>query len=352
MKVDEPKASKTGRIHLKPDSVVYVVCPADFKTGGTELLHQYVFCAKQHGFDCRMAYIDPTPEKNINPAFRKYVDSYCALSDIIDDERNVVILPETYTGLLFRFEKARRIIWWESVDNYMKEASIGFNLKRLPDNPKGHFKNIVKIGIRYYHVASMRKIKKLADWHFVQSRYAKDFLESRGITKNVFFVGDYINESYLEGEIDYSKKEDLVCFNPAKGKRFTSKLIRRSEGITYVPLVGMSNEEVRDTLRKAKVYIDFGNHPGKDRFPREAASMGCCVITNKKGSALNDEDVHIDAQFKFDQKRKNIPAIVGTIKRCIVSYDQAIPLFEEYRSRIRKEKSEFEADVRNCYEKD
>lgn len=30
------------------------------------------------------------------------------------------------------------------------------------------------------------------------------------------------------------------------------------------------------TMRKAKVYIDFGFHPGKDRIPREAVMCGAC----------------------------------------------------------------------------
>ena len=47
----------------------------------------------------------------------------------------------------------------------------------------------------------------------------------------------------------------------------------------------MTPEQVVDLMSESKVYIDFGNHPGKDRIPREAVINGCCVITGVRGSA-------------------------------------------------------------------
>ncbi len=38
-------------------------------------------------------------------------------------------------------------------------------------------------------------------------------------------------------------------------------------------------------MRKAKLYIDFGYHPGKERMPREACLLDCCLIIGKDGSA-------------------------------------------------------------------
>ena len=44
-----------------------------------------------------------------------------------------------------------------------------------------------------------------------------------------------------------------------------------AQDLRWVPLIGMTTEEMRSCMSKSKVYIDFGNHPGKDRIPREAA---------------------------------------------------------------------------------
>ena len=53
-------------------------------------------------------------------------------------------------------------------------------------------------------------------------------------------------------------------------------------------------------MMESKVYIDFGNHLGKDRIPREVAS-GCCIITGKTGADKYKEDVYIGEKFKFDE---------------------------------------------------
>ena len=68
----------------------------------------------------------------------------------------------------------------------------------------------------------------------------------------------------------------------------------------------MSTEEVAELLNRSKVYIDFGNHPGKDRFPREAAISGCCIITGQRGAAANDIDVMIPRSYKFPDKTSSI----------------------------------------------
>lgn len=75
-------------------------------------------------------------------------------------------------------------------------------------------------------------------------------------------------------------------------------------------------------MSKSKVYIDFGNHPGKDRIPREAAISGCIVITGKRGAAAFAEDVCIPETYKFDEscaKKKilyHASGIVSVILMC------------------------------------
>ena len=39
-----------------------------------------------------------------------------------------------------------------------------------------------------------------------------------------------------------------------------------------------------------------------NRIPREAAMCGCCVITNRNGSAANNVDVQIADKYKFDNE--------------------------------------------------
>ena len=111
----------------------------------------------------------------------------------------------------------------------------------------------------------------------------------------------------------------------------------------------MSSEEVKMALLESKLYIDFGSHPGKDRFPREAAICGCCVITGKLGSAAYFEDVPIEPQYKFEDKEENMNAIIHKINDCIENFDPNYQMYENYREFIRCEHSLFKEDVRKLF---
>ncbi len=123
-------------------------------------------------------------------------------------------------------------------------------------------------------------------------------------------------------------------------------IARAGSEIDFVPIMNMTNAEVKDLLLHSRVYIDFGEHPGKDRIPREAAIMGLCVITGKRGAAANDQDVFIPDSFKFDEKEADLDIITDRIRFCLDNYDEAIADLADYRTRITSEKALFSAEVR------
>ena len=109
----------------------------------------------------------------------------------------------------------------------------------------------------------------------------------------------------------------------------------------------MTTEEVKQLLAKSKVYIDFGHHPGKDRFPREAAIMGCCIITGQRGAAGNGRDIEIPSKYKFKDSTAAIPQICCTIEDCLEHYEDRIDDFTEYRNKIWQEKAQFYREAEN-----
>ncbi len=339
-----------NHIQLNSKSKIYVFCPAFFKTGGTELLHQLAYWLGCYKRKANMVYIDATADRNINPAFRQYVTDYLNLEDVIDDENNICILPETLTNYARMFEKCKKVVWWESVDNYLFLSSIVYNVKIR------NYKQVLRL-LKHKMLMSPKRqlsIKELqkVDYHLVQSYYAKDFVEKHNI-RHVLYLSDYINDTYINNlnKVDISKKQNIVCYNPKKGKQFTEQIIKKASklNIKFVPIINMSNDQVRDLLTKAKVYIDFGNHPGKDRFPREAAVSMCCVITGQKGSANFYDDVKIPSKYKFKDKKKNIEAIVKQIEFCVNSYETSINDFKIYREYIMSEKEYFKQCIENIF---
>ena len=102
-------------------------------------------------------------------------------------------------------------------------------------------------------------------------------------------------------------------------------------------------------LKKSKIYIDFGNHPGKDRIPREAAILGNCVLVNKNGSASNASDIEISNCYKFNEKKDNIKNIISQINICFRDYNIEYKKFKPYVIKIRNEKKLFIRQVKKFF---
>ena len=322
-------------------SLVYVACPGNYKTGGTELPHQLVFLLNQLGVKAFITYFGNETDLRIHPEFCKYVSTFKRLNEVEDIKNNVLILPEIHPEFANKYNNIQVAIWWMSVDNYFKNDSV-WNAARYygPQNAMW----LLLHG--YAHLYSKKINKKYL--HLYQSEYAHQFLKKNGIT-NTAQLSDYLNSEYIDAKPDFSKRKNIVLYNPSKGYNFTRRIINSAPDIKWTPIKGMTTKQVFDLMNSAKVYIDFGNHPGKDRMPREAAMCGCCIITGNRGSAAYFEDVAIETEFKYRNKNEDIPIIVDKIRDCLNNYDIKIVQFKSYRDKIRKEKDVFERDVRSIF---
>lgn len=306
-------------IQMFRDSKIFVVCVSKYTTGGIELLHQLVYKLNSLGFKAYMFYVGEDTENPTPDEYKKYNIQY--VNTIEDDSKNLIIVPEVLTMFLYRYEKIRKAIWWLSIDNYYDSIKI---LEKNKDNEKikallGDFK--------YFNFEDNNII------HLAQCEYITETLKEKNIPK-VYYLSDYLNRDFLENNLDNDlfNRENIVVYNPKKGLEFTEKLMKAHKSINWRPIINMSRQEVIDLLKKSKVYIDFGNHPGKDRLPREAAICGCCVITDKKGSAKYFKDVPIDASFKFEDEEKNIPLILNKISECFENFHTESLKFDNYRA--------------------
>lgn len=325
---------------------IYILCPSHTKTGGTELLHQLFFELREQGYNAFLAYTNYEGDGGASfEPFSKYVKFPAISSEFIEDTLDsVIVFPEIYYKLVCKYKNAKKIIWWLSVDFFLQENSF---IDRL--RIKGFlsaFKNCLLGNLK-------NKISyiKNADYHFCQSYYAIDFLKKKGIDeKKIFYLSDYVNDLYLNNINTHSERKNVVLFNPKKGYKFTRKLIKCARDIEWIPLINMTNDQVNSLMLTSKVYIDFGNHPGKDRIPREAAISGCCVITGKRGAAAFYEDVPIPNSFKFDEKKREIGLIISKIHQCFDDFEGNNAQMQEYRNMIIQEKEKFKKDIKNVFE--
>lgn len=309
----------------------FISCPANLATGGTELLHQLSWQLSSRGVENYMFYpnanpaISPTPE-----TFAKYQVQYVTF--FVDDESSVLICPETMIEKMYVCTKGIVIIWWLSVDNYFVIYQDSIN-------------NCGKMDI-----FELDKCTRLL--HFAQSKYAYEFVD-KNITlgsKEIFYLTDYINDEIIDIGSKYkhwTNRKDIVLYNPQKGIQNLKRIreLCRTD-IQWIPLQGFTPDQMAKVMCSAKVYIDFGGHPGKDRIPREAAVCGCCIITNREGSAANEEDVKIPEKYKILNMR-DYAQVLDIIYDLVDNYEQRKNDFEAYVASVLGEKENFEKEIDN-----
>lgn len=322
---------------------IEVLCPAAYSSGGPELLHQFCFETRKLGFSAEMLYIGnaDTLKKPVAHQYVHYNNPYTISFD--DSKDKVYVVPETLPRVLKKIKKGTIVYWWLSVDNYIASQYSIFGLNMS--------KSLIAPLVRITKIA-MGKTDDVLRYnvinHLVQSYYAYDFCLNNGIDRNkIMYLSDYINDDYINSSRDNEKykKKNQVLYNPKKGIEFTKKIIKRGNGIKWIPIINMSYNEVAKLMKQSKAYIDFGNHPGKDRLPREAAINGCCVITDRRGSAAFSQDVPIPDEYKFEDTDDNIPQIVDKINDTLSNYNNKKHDFDEYRNKILAEHQQFISDL-------
>lgn len=307
---------------------IVVCCPAGGVTGGPEALHQLARQLLDLGHDAGIAYTPGNQPQACPPAFARYAVPELPL---LDDPDCAVVIPEVWTGRAAALKRAKTYIWWLSVDNYVEPWLSP------PKRLRRYLRSAWSTRPAWLPMFRMRKYG-----HLAQSEYAAAFLAGQGL--HALPVTDYLAGEYA-GTVEAGPREDVILFNPAKGYERTRALIARYPQFTFQPLAGMERAEMAATMRRAKLYVDLGSHPGKDRIPREAAMSGCCIVTNRRGSAAG-ADVPIPEAYKLDDTGAGFLERFGPIaERVFASFDAVTRDFDPYRLHIAGERERFALQV-------
>jgi hypothetical protein len=320
------------------NTIVYIAAPANSATGGPELLHQLAHVLLKNSIPCFMFYYGEKSalETPVHSEYIQYEVDY--VTEINDSCDNIIIVPERKTALLFDYKNVKKIIWWLSVDNFYLHYSKHEFINKLR-----HL--LINVGIIKEYNFTQKHIM-----HLVQSHYARQHLKGKGVS-GAKYLSDFINLEFFKRakEVKSKDRKDIVAYNPKKGKTFTDIIIKEAKNITFVPIINMTREGVVSLLLSAKVYIDFGHHPGKDRIPREASVLGCCVITNRKGAAGEDVDVPLSREFKYEESDNVLSDIVSKIEDCLNNYEENLLKQNSYRKFIEREEEAFYEDAKNIF---
>jgi hypothetical protein len=331
-------------VTLSSSTKIYVTTPANVATGGAEDMHQLAYDLKEM-FPVAKVYMHYSPEGAENPVPKEYEYFNLEFAHTVEDnEENVLILHEGYTTRFNHLRNIKVVLWWLSVDHYFTSQDFAMQAPWA-----GKINTLLwKLGIQHY-VGFEKRLRDIR-WHGYQSRYVCKHLQKHKVRNTIVPLMDHVNPSFVAHVIDESIKEDIVAYNPKKGLRATKRIIRGCPGIRFVPIERMSKEDVIDLLKRAKVYIDFGYHPGGDRFPKEAALLGCLVITGKRGTAGYFDDVPIPPDYKISQLLPWTPRLVHRkIRYGFANYHVELRRFIPFRERARKDRDTHLADMRDLF---
>ena len=327
-------------MRIYPDTKVYVICPGNYNSGGPESLHQ--LCSKliELGIDANILYIKAQVPLNkadpVHDDYKKYHVPYTF--NLEDAPHNVLIVPEFFSEYLYFVKNLQRVLWWMSVGNYLDIISVRMNygINHALESPLPKF--------FYFHEAD-GDIE-----HWGQSEYVRQFLRINGVTE-IKPVETPMRQNFLSGadKINFAAKKNIVAYNPRKGFEITEQLIRLAPNINWQPIENMTPAQVQALLAKAKVYIDLGNFPGRERLPREAILSGCVVITNRYGAAANDVDINIPAEFKFDLENSKPYQVIKKICEVFDNFPANYDKQRAFRDKERDAQKNFTIEIAKAF---
>ena len=282
----------------------YYIFSPYFSAGGVESLHG--LCETLNGIGADAYIVYEGVKFDIEILYKKYYEKVKSTRQIEDKYQNVIIFPEIYTKEYvlshLNLKNIRCAVWWLSVEN----ARI--------------FKSYDSLMNSYDIV------------HLYASQYAKDAIRIEGL-----LVGDFIRSEISDLVRSHPvDKRNLVCFS---GHDKVAPLLH-DLGIDTLPLSGMTWEDSIRAMSECKVYIDFTNQVGRERFPREASLSGCVVVSGRSGTAGNSVDLPIE------EKVDDLQSAGKLISDIFQNYDVYFSKQLGYRDSLYMERHKVVGEVR------
>ncbi|MBN8527325.1 MAG: hypothetical protein J0M02_18490 [Planctomycetes bacterium] len=280
-----------------------IACPGASRTGGPEALHQLAHALSAGlGREARMLYQQPLSEAVIAHYQALYP---CPREDGPDAVRDaVLVLPESEDPRRWSAHAPRCVWSW-----FLSETM-------------------------WHPVAAYGSCGILCQSEAVRAMFAAP---GGGLPDDVRMLGDYVRAVLPPGV----RRRACIAVNGARNAALASAL-ERNHGLRVRLIAGLAPEEALRAVAGCDIYLDAGWHPGKDRGPREAALLGCIVLTGRHGTA-SGPDVPLPDEHKLgDIHPSRIADLVRAIRR---EPGRHLAMQAGYRAWIAGERDRFHAEV-------
>lgn len=337
---------------VKPPRQGYIL-DSGWYSGGGEAMYQLAADLSDMGYAIKIAYLDNMELYSPPDRFGRYIEKtsqVISIDKVVDSSSSFIIVPESYSSVLFRFNKIKPFIWWLSYNYYdgvfvpdyfgpkpfrrTKEIAKGMKFQYTSLNRKRRF------GIKRYPLLSATNLSG--------SFFVTQQLEKMGIPslELVHSIGYNFIESGMYTNPLKEIRTNNVLFNPAKPSRLMQQLIYRNN-FNYVPIKGMNFDELKNLFRSSKLYVDFGSFPGPERLPKETVFNGVNILVGNRNAAAT-QDVPVPVKYKIDLRSK--PADVeDLINQMLIDYSDNFHDFDKFRIYISQMQSEYLAQLNRIF---
>ncbi|MCS3530703.1 hypothetical protein [Chryseobacterium sp. JUb7] len=322
-------------------SKIIIFCPPNSVTGGPEALHQ--LADKLHHLGIRNVFMHYIPQrKNAKPQnYNVYTTTQ--IETIEDKSDNILIVPESMTFLIKKYPESQKVIWWLSVNFY--KILMDHRIRRQSFFTRLFYQQKDR---EYY----FEHFPNVFQW--AQSYRSSIYIKDHGIpASQIDFVCDYINPSFLKNteRIEKDLTNKTIIYNPRKGIKEISQIIKSSPELTWIPIQNMNAGQIQEIMARSLLYVDFGENPGRDKMLRESVSQDCCIISGRNGSSAYYEDLMIPDEYKFNFSEDKIPEIIAKIKDVLDNYSDHIAQFTTYKKMVLNEEIAFEEKLKEIFKK-
>ena len=323
---------------------VLIFCP-EYAGGGSEALHQLGYHITRNGGTAYMVYYTPFSTLELDGDVLRchagqvptYYPQY--QPQILQETKlradTLVVFPEVLTHWAAIPTLYQRAVWWLSVDNGM-----AFNTEMLK----------VDYRERFFEDSDLV--------HLHQCDYARTFLQSNRAA-TYFPLSDYTDQDFVNRSLissnnpRISDRSNTICYFPNKGAQLAATFIEQksalSQPVNFLPICEMTKAQVRDALFDARLYIDFGHHPGKDRVPREAAIAGAVVLLHAAGAARHFSDHPLRPDYFFTKDDVMTGRLLEKVSRILENIEMHFDAQRSYRDAILHEREKFDFEVRSYF---
>ncbi|SHL87064.1 hypothetical protein SAMN05720764_1304 [Fibrobacter sp. UWH5] len=330
--------------------IVYVLCPANMKSGGVDALHQLVFYLNYININSAIVYIKNNFDKKniaVLDRYKPYVQNFLVEDDIIDSSENAVVITESFTKVRCKFKNAKIFIWWLGINQnltytFWKKLCFFMTIPlRMIKNWDYYKNNVLSVisNVLDKEIYPFNEESPLIT-HMCASFHAYDYVLQKSKNEVVLCI-EPISKLFLEhyflekNSVQKSNRENVVLYNPSRNYNDVIKLLSETDAtLKFVPLQGYNQQQLIEKYKTSKLYIDFGAFPGAERIPKEAVLFGCAVITGRLGSSNYYGDVPIPDEYKFKNPKASINDIIVKIHHIFDNFEYVYSDFDEYRNTV------------------